>query len=77
MTRLAETLAAIDQLHGMDPKIVDGTPAELSYALQMTYWLQRSWLRMLLKSCRSPFAVSISAAGKSPVLNTLKDAPAT
>ncbi|WP_419533231.1 DUF4202 domain-containing protein [Endozoicomonas sp.] len=41
MTRLAETLAAIDQLHGMDPKIVDGTPAELSYALQMTYWLQQ------------------------------------
>ena len=41
MTRLAETLAAIDQLHGMDPNIVDGTPAELSYALQMTHWLQQ------------------------------------
>ena len=41
MTRLAETLAAIDQLHGMDPTIIDGTPAELSYALQMTHWLQQ------------------------------------
>ncbi|MBO9481849.1 DUF4202 domain-containing protein [Salinisphaera sp. G21_0] len=41
MTRLAETLAAIDQLHQMDPSVIDDTPAELSYARQMTHWLQQ------------------------------------
>ncbi|MFK0569968.1 DUF4202 domain-containing protein [Endozoicomonas sp.] len=41
MTRLTETLDVIDQLHAMDPKIIDGTPAELDYARQMTYWLQQ------------------------------------
>ena len=41
MTRITETLSAIDQLHQQDPEKVDGVAAELIYAQQMTYWLDQ------------------------------------
>ena len=40
MSRLIETLKAIDALHAQDPKATDGKADELTYAENMSAWLQ-------------------------------------
>ena len=49
MSKLQQTLQAIDALHALDPEIINGKACELVYAENMSQWLNRqlSGLRYL------------------------------